>query len=152
VCRIRSSAANEPSMTKYCPGEDEKAIAGRIRAGIKQVNELNEGGDYSRVMTWVIPEKLACAARPLRYHHVYGGSGETLPSDARPELDKWVECVRSELIASLICLVSEKELGHYRHLLPAGTSLIDYYRELGFEVCQGMAHSKRKSLTRSVCY
>lgn len=124
-------------MTKRRVREDEelKEIAQTIRAGIMHFRERNERGDYSAVMTWVMPGKLACAARPLRYHHIYGGSGKALPSEAKPELDKWIECVRSEGIVSLICLVSEKELAHYTQLLPVGTNLIDYYRESGFEVC-----------------
>lgn len=123
-------------MTKLRLGENEKLnkIAHTIRAGIRQFKELNERGDYSTVMTWVMPGDLACAARPLRYHHIYGGSGRTLPPEAKPELDKWIEYVRSEGIVSLICFVSEKELAHYCQLLPEGTSLIDYYRASGFKV------------------
>src|SRR5262249_30743781 len=81
-------------MTKHHLGEDDKLneIAHTIRAGIRRFKEFNERGDYSTVMTWVIPAKLACAARPLRYHHIYGGSGKTLPPEAKPELDKWIEC------------------------------------------------------------
>lgn len=123
-------------MTKRRQGEDAELneIAHAIKGGIRHFKKLNERGDYSTVMTWVIQDKLACAARPLRYHHIYHGSGKTLPAEARPELDKWIECVRSEGIVSMICLVSPKELAHYTQLLPAGVNLIDYYRSVGFEV------------------
>jgi hypothetical protein len=123
-------------MTKRRQGQDTELnkIAHSIKCGIRHFKELNERGDYSKVMTWVIPRKLACAARPLRYHHIYGGSGKTFPSEARPELDNWIDCVRSEGIVSMICFVSEKELAHYSQLLPKGVSLIDYYRSVGFKV------------------
>ena len=85
-------------------------------------------------MTWVIDRKLACAARPLRYHHIYGGRGKTLPAEAKPELDKWLERVKNEGIASIICFVSEKELAHYSQLLPDRMTLIDYYKSVGFQV------------------
>lgn len=123
-------------MTKRRQGEEAEMneIAHTIKDGIWHFKELNESGDYSTVMTWVIPGKLACAARPLRYHHIYRGSGKTLPPEAKLELDKWIECVRREGIVSLICFVSEKELAHYEQLLPVGVSLIDYYRSVGFQV------------------
>ena len=124
-------------MTKRRQGKEAELneIAHSIRDGIRHIKELNERGDYSTVITWVIPGKLACASRPLRYHHIYGGSGRTLPMEAKPELDKWIERVRNENIVSLICLTSEKELAHYNQLLPAGMSLIDYYKKFGFQIC-----------------
>jgi hypothetical protein len=127
----------EEMMTKQSliPDTELNEIANSIKAGIRHFKNLNECGDYSQVMTWVIPEKLACAARPLRYHHLYGGSGRTLPAAARPELDKWIERVKNEGIVSMVCFVSDKELLHYSPLLPKGVNLIDYYRSVGFQVC-----------------
>lgn len=123
-------------MTKKRQGEDARLnkIAQNIKKGILHIKHLNENGDYSKVMTWAIPGNLACAARPLRYHQIYSGSGRSLPAEARSELDKWIEVVRCESIVSLICFVSKKELAHYSHLLPADMNLIDYYKEFGFRV------------------
>ena len=122
--------------TKHRRGVDAelKKIANTIRNDIRKFRELNERGDYSQVMTWVIERSLACTARPLRYHHDYGGSGKPLPAEAKPELDKWIESVRKEGIVSIIPFVSEKELAHYSELLPDGVTLIDYYKRLGFRV------------------
>jgi len=123
-------------MTKRRYGIDAElnAIAHTIKTDILHVKKLNECGDYSQVMTWAIEGKLACAARPLRYHHIYKGSGKALPAEARPELDKWIERVKHEGIVSIICFVSEKELSHYSQLLPDRTTLIDYYESVGFQV------------------
>ncbi len=124
-------------MTKRRWGVDAElnAIAHTIKDGIRKFSELNESGDYSQVMTWVIERSLACTARPLRYHRVYRGSGKSLPAEAKPELDKWIESVRKEGIVSIISFMSEKELTHYKELLPHGLTLIDYYKSLGFQVC-----------------
>ena len=123
-------------MTKNRWGVDAELnqIANTIRDGIRKLRVLNERGDYSQVMTWVIERSLACTARPLRYHHDYGGSGKPLPAEATPVLDKWIESVRKEGIVSIIPFVSEKELAHYRELFPDGLTLIDYYKSLGFRV------------------
>lgn len=122
------------SKRRYGLNAQLNAIAHDISNGIREFKEKNESGDYSQVMTWVIDGKLACAARPLRYHHVYGGSGKTLPEDARPELDRWTKCVKEQGIVSIICSVSQKELDHYRHLFPEGGDLVDYYKSEGFNV------------------
>jgi hypothetical protein len=143
-------------MTKRREAEEAELneIAHTIKEGVRHFKQLNERGDYSTVMTWVIPGKLACAARPLRYHHIYRGSGKTLPAEARPELDRWIECVRSEGVVSLICFVSEKELAHYSQLLPVGANLVDYYRSVGFQVhhlpWSDPAHSGYGSFQREV--
>lgn len=110
------------------------AIAHTIKDDIRHFKRLNECGDYSQVMTGVIDRKLACAARLLRYHHIYGGNGKTLPVETRPELDQWIGRVKNEGIASRICFVNEKELDHYNQLLPARMTLIDYYKSVGFQV------------------
>ena len=113
-------------MTKSRQGVDAKLneIANTIRDGIRKFRELNKRGDYSQVMTWVIEGSLACAARPLRYHHVYGESGKHLPAEAKPELDKWIESVRREGIVSIIPFVSEKELTNYKVLLESRSSTL----------------------------
>lgn len=123
-------------MTKRRYGMDAElnTIAHTIKDGILHVKRLNESGDYSQVITWVIDRQLACAARPLRYHHIYKGSGKDLPAEAKPELDKWIDHVKDEGIVSVISFVSEKELRHYSQLLPDMMTLIDYYKSLGFQV------------------
>jgi len=123
-------------MSKRRRGIDAElnAIAHSIKEGVRNFRALNQRGDHSQVMTWIIDGKLACAARPLRYHQIYGGSGKALPLEAKPDLDRWIERVRSEGIVSIITFVSEKELGHYRRLLPDGVTLVDYYRGRGFKV------------------
>ncbi len=122
------------SKRRYGLDAELNEIAHTIKDGIRHFKRLNECGDYSQVMTWVIDRKLACAARPLRYHHIYDGSEKTLPAEAKPELDKWIERVKNEGIESIICFVSEKELDHYSQLLPEGMTLIDYYKSVGFQV------------------
>ena len=124
-------------MTKRRLGVDAELnqIAHTIKDGIRKFRELNKRGDYSQVMTWVIEGSLACTARPLRYHPDYGGSGNPLPAEAKPELDKWIGFVRTEGIVSIISFVSEKELALYSEPLPDGMTLIDYYKSLGFRVC-----------------
>ncbi len=122
------------SVHRHGLNTELNTITKTIRNGVQNVKRRNEQGDYSQVMTWVIDRRLACGARPLRYHHIFGGSGKTLPAEAKPELDKWIDSIKKEGIASIICLVSEKELGHYRQLLPDGMSLIDYYVSMGFPV------------------
>jgi hypothetical protein len=123
-------------MAKHRDGIEGElnAIALTVRDGIRHLKDLNECGDYSQVVTWVIGRTLACAARPLRYHHIYKGSGKALPAEAKPELDKWIERIHSEGIVSIISLVSEKELRHYSALLPDAVTLIDYYKSSGFHV------------------
>ena len=122
------------SKRRYGLDAELNEITHTIKDGIHHFKRLNECGDYSQVITWVIDRKLACTARPLRYHHIYGGSGKTLPAEARPEIDKWIECVKNEGIASIICFVSEKELNLYSQLLPNRMTLIDYYKSVGFQV------------------
>ena len=105
-------------MTKrrYGPEAELNAIAHTISDSIHRISALNACGDYSQIMTWVIDKKLACATRPLRCHHIYGGSGKTLPVEAKPDLDRWIQGIKGGGIVSIIALVSKKELSHYRLL------------------------------------
>jgi len=91
-------------------------------------------GDESELLVWVIPEVLACAHRPLRYHHKFGGRGRCLPADATPEVYNWVQRVKQCEISSIICLMDSREIKHYSKLALNSKDLIEFYKISGFAV------------------
>jgi len=96
--------------------------------------ELENGRDISPLV-WVIPGKLACAHRPLRYHQKFGGSRRQLPPEAAPEVLKWVARIVNEGIRSVICLMHPKEIQHYAALDLGAPDILALYRQHGLLVC-----------------
>jgi hypothetical protein len=85
------------------------------------------------LLVWVIPEELACAHRPLRYHPLYGGSGKNLSIDAAPEVMDWAETISLLGIKSIICLMHQKDIDYYKDLDLDAPNLIEFYKKF-FEV------------------
>ena len=65
-------------------------ISRDIRLHAREVAHLNSSGDYSQLYTWAMVDQVACSSRPLRYHHIYGGSGKDLPAEALDDLTAWI--------------------------------------------------------------
>ena len=64
----------------------------------------NEYKHDEKLLVSVIPNKLACTHRPLRYHPQYGGSGKNISPDAATDVVDWAETI------SLLGLKSIKRL------------------------------------------
>jgi hypothetical protein len=132
--------------------KDETAEKAReMRIALAELgNRLAAGGDCD-LLIWAIPQKLACAHRPLRHHPRFGGSGMDLPPDASCEVLDWIRRMSVVGIRSIISLMHPKELRHYAQLDLGSKDLIDLYRRSGFSVChipwQDPAH--RSHLDRS---
>lgn len=91
-------------------------------------------GDDSQLLIWVIPEKLACAHRPLRKHPDYGGSQVDLPADAAPLVLQWVRRIKEEGIQSVIAIMGDRELAHYNLAAIGASGLLDLYEKEGLKV------------------
>jgi len=107
-----------------------------IRRELVRIKQQIQQGNESELVIWVIPNKLACSQRPLRYHPRFGDRSP-LPPEAKPEVLWWVDRVKALGIRSIICLLEHDQLDRYYvrgglNLHPNG--LLGYYRERGFDV------------------
>lgn len=93
-----------------------------------------QSGDESELLVWIIPGQLACSQRPLRYHPRWGGSARVLTPDAAPHVAEWADLMAVEGIRSIICLMSDTEVGFYKDLDLGTETLIEFYRTR-FDVC-----------------
>jgi hypothetical protein len=105
-----------------------------LRGELKGLGRKMEQGDESELLIWVIPEKLACAHRPLRHNRLYGGSLRNLAEAATGLLFDWASRVREYGIKSIISLMSSEELALYSRLKLGAEDLLAFYRSQGFEV------------------
>ena len=105
-----------------------------LRGALGDLGRRLREGDDSNLLVWVIPGALAVAHRPLRHHPRYGGSGRDLPAEATSEVVRWVRRMYEVGILSIISLMHPKELLHYAQLNFGADSLIEFYRQMGFEV------------------
>jgi hypothetical protein len=103
-------------------------LIGKLRRDLE-----NEYKHDEKLLVWVIPDKLACAHRPLRYHPRYGGSGKNISPDAAIEVVDWVETISLLGIKSIICLMHQKDIDYYKGLNLGAPNLIEFYKRY-FEV------------------
>ena len=108
--------------------------AHEIRNALAELGRRLDAGEDSELLVWVIPDKLACAHRPLRHHPLFGGSRRDLPPEAAPAIFEWVKRMHSAGIRAIISLMHPKEVRHYAKLDLGADDLIDFYRKQGFEV------------------
>jgi hypothetical protein len=117
---------------------DENSVARtreRIKTQLRQLACKLRHGEEDELLVWIIPSFLACAHRPLRYHHEFGGSGQQLPPEATPEVLKWGDRIVDEGIRSIICLMHPKEIQHYAALDLDALDILAFYRQHGLLVC-----------------
>ncbi len=105
-----------------------------IRCDLERLRKQISAGDESEIWTWVIPEQLACAQRPLRDVPPYGGRNP-IPPAARPLVERWVDRVKGAGFRSIISLLEDAQLDRFYvrgglGLHPNG--LLGYYRARGF--------------------
>ena len=112
-----------------------EAIELRIANDLRQLGNRLEQGDDTQLLVWPIPDRLACAHRPLRHDPAYGGSARNLSSSATPLLKEWVNKIHGFGIRSIICLMHKNELSFYSQLNLGVSDLIEFYRLSGFSVC-----------------
>jgi hypothetical protein len=116
---------------------DEKTR--EIRGALRSLQKRLEKGDDRELLVWVIPDALACAHRPLRYHPQFGKEvlernelygRPDLPPEAAPEVLKWIQRIKMEFhIQSIISLMDQDELRRYAQLDLGAEDLIDLYRK-----------------------
>jgi len=106
-----------------------------IKKGLSDLASRICSGDESELLLWIIPRQLACAHRPLRYHHKFGGSRKDLPKEATKAVLEWAKQIKECGIRSIICLMHPKELRHYDSLDLDSHNLLEFYRQQGFGVC-----------------
>jgi len=111
---------------------DQKA--NELRDALATLGKRLCSGDDRELLVWVIPNTLACAHRPLRHHPQFGGSGRDLPPEATPEIQRWVDRVKTAGIRSIVSLMHPKELRHYARLDLGAEDLIAFYLKSGFKV------------------
>lgn len=106
-----------------------------IKQGLSDLASRISSGDESELLLWLIPNQLACAHRPLRYHQVFGGSRKDLPKAATEGVLEWAKRIEGYEIRSIICLMHPKEFLHYANLNLGSPDLLQFYQKQGFEVC-----------------
>jgi len=125
-------------------GLEKKRI--EIARKLGELGRRIEDGDDSELLVWIIPDKLACAHRPLRHNRLYGGSSLNLDPDATPFIFEWSMLVQIEGIKSIICLMYQSEIDLYNRLDLGAENLIEFYKQQGFDVAhipwEDPAHSK----------
>jgi hypothetical protein len=107
-----------------------------IRRELARIRQQIAKRDNSGLVVWVIPSTLACSQRPLRDHPRFGGRSP-LPPEARSEIVRWVNKIKTLGIRSIICLLEPDQLDRYYvrgglNLHQSG--LLGYYRKHGFSV------------------
>ena len=112
-----------------------------IRSELERIRTQIYRGDEDEIWIWVIPERLACAQRPLRDDPRFGGgpgkSPPPLPPEARPFVDAWVNRVIRAGFRSVISLLEVVQLE--RHYVRGGLNLhpeglLGFYRSCGLAV------------------
>jgi len=123
-----------------------EAKRSELVSAMKRLRRNLESGDDSALLVWIIPKALACAHRPLRHHPHYGGSGLSIPGEARPLILDWIEQIRLEGIASVLSFMHDRDLRCYREIDLGGLDLIAFLEREGFRICrlpwEDPAHSK----------
>lgn len=99
-----------------------------IRRELAILRRRLQEGDESELVVWIIPGQLACSQRPLRYNKRFGGSARTLTPDAAPYVTEWADMIQVYGIQSIICLMSDTEIGFYKDLDLGTENLIAFYR------------------------
>jgi len=61
-----------------------------IRKELIKIRERIRRGEDSKILIWIIAQKLACSQRPLRDHPIFGGRSP-LPPQAKNIVKRWVE-------------------------------------------------------------
>ena len=113
-----------------------KQLERGIRSKLEWIRNQICSGHESEIAVWVIPGKLACSQRPLRYDPRFGGR-KPLPPEAKPLVIKWVERVKEMGIRSIICLLEDRQLDRYYVRGGLGLhegGLLSYYESKGFQV------------------
>lgn len=105
-----------------------------LKYKFKQMAKQIQNGNESQLLIWIIPDKLACSHRPLRHNPIYGGSMRFLDAGATNLLMDWIARIRQEGIRSIICLMSEEEVGFYSKLNLEANNLLEFYSKEGFSV------------------
>lgn len=114
--------------------DPERDLANQIRSDLWTLRREIKAGSKSALVIWPIPEKLACAQRPLRDHPLYGGSAKVLPPEAATEVLSWIARIEKQGLRSIICLMHPKEFEYYQPLNLHPKGLLGLYRERGFQV------------------
>jgi hypothetical protein len=105
-----------------------------IKRAMSDLGRRLAKNDNSQLLHWVIPEKLACAHRPLRHHPLYGGSGKNLSLSATSLVFDWAEEVQIIGVRGIICLMHDRDLRYYGSLNLGTANLLEFYKKVGFEV------------------
>lgn len=111
------------------------AKANELRSALGSLGKRLDRADESELVVWVIPGALACAHRPLRHHHAFGGSRRDFPVEATDGVIRWVDRILGIGFRSIICLMHPKEVAHYADLNLGAPDLIAYYKSRGLSVC-----------------
>lgn len=111
-------------------------------------------GDPLPILVWAIPGELAITQRPLRAHPDpgFGASRQSLPEDARPAIDAWIDDLKSQGIRSVIVLTSDKELAHYDAPTGRDGGLLQIYRDAGLEVLAKPADDPAHDVTAAAAF
>ena len=121
-----------------------------IRLAMSALGRRLEEGDESELLCWVITNSLACAHRPLRWHRLYGGSGNNLAPEATLLVFEWAKRIRQDGIRSIISLMHDRDIGYYQALNLRAADLIGFYKQEGFRVSHipwEDPHHKKSSTT-----
>jgi hypothetical protein len=80
-----------------------------IRLAVTILKRSLKVGDDSNPLFWIVLGMLVCAPRPLRYHPLYGGSGNLLPTSATDLIFDWVREIQGAGIKSVISLMHDRD-------------------------------------------
>jgi hypothetical protein len=107
-----------------------------IRDAMRNLGRAIQAGDNRELVYWIMPGRLACAHRPLRYHPIHGGSRRRLPSDAARLIEEWVELLQVEGIRSILSLMHDRDTDCYRSLSLGAGDLFAYLESHGFIIAR----------------
>jgi hypothetical protein len=117
------------------PLEDAINVKTReLKLGMSALGRRLEAGDESELLYWVVPDRLACAHRPLRHHPRYAGSGTILPPSATSLLFDWAEQILAAGIRSIISLMHDRDIRCYQSLDLRAANLIEFFKQRGLQV------------------
>jgi hypothetical protein len=107
-----------------------------IRNAMATLGRALASGNDHELLHWIVPNELACAHRPLRYHPQHGGSRAPLLPEATSLIEEWVELIKVEGIKSIISLWHEGDTACYRSLPLGNGDLLSYFSDQGFVIAR----------------
>jgi hypothetical protein len=87
---------------------DIEAKRAEVDHNMKVLGKWLESDDDSNLLSWVIPRRPGMCSSPTKTPPRYGESGQPIPREAKARILEWVQRIREEKIASIICFMHDR--------------------------------------------